>query len=45
MFSTAALVLSGLLLAPFAVADVHDIWVGGADGQLEYSPDAIVRTS
>jgi len=41
MFSTAALVLSGLLLAPFAVADVHDIWVGGADGQLEYSPDAI----
>ncbi|KAJ6604784.1 hypothetical protein DFH09DRAFT_1257485 [Mycena vulgaris] len=31
----------GLALMPFVVAMVHDVQVGGANGLLEYSPDAL----
>jgi plastocyanin len=38
MFATSLL---GLALLPFAAAAVHDIQVGGPDGKLEFSPEAI----
>lgn len=41
MFFSALLSL-GLLLAPATLAAVHDVTVGGANGTLEFSPEAIV---
>ncbi|KAJ7492492.1 hypothetical protein FB451DRAFT_1022358 [Mycena latifolia] len=38
MFASLSL---GLALMPFVVAVVHDVQVGGANGLLEYSPDAL----
>jgi len=38
MFASLSL---GLALMPFVLATVHDVQVGGANGQLEYSPEAI----
>lgn len=39
MFASLSL---GLALLPFVVATVHDVQVGGANGLLEYSPEALV---
>jgi plastocyanin len=38
MFASLSL---GLALLPFVVATVHDVQVGGANGLLEYSPEAL----
>ncbi|KAJ7110078.1 hypothetical protein C8R44DRAFT_634301 [Mycena epipterygia] len=39
MFASLSL---GLALLPFVVATVHDVQVGGANGLLEYSPEALL---
>lgn len=45
MFSSALPILGLALLftAPAALAEVHDIQVGGANGETKFDPEAIVR--